>query len=180
VLFRSRYLASALSPARVNEVRVDDDQKSATVIVPDNQLSLAIGKEGQNVRLAARLTGWRIDIRSEAQIADIEEALYAEEQARIAGPVAAAPDDGEGLIGAEEVAETPAEFLVGAESGAQPVTEPPASADTAPSDACEASLYVPQAGLAAPAQEPTESETPSQEQPGEDPAAAVGAEGQEG
>jgi N utilization substance protein A len=66
----SRYLASALSPARISEVRLDEDSRSATVIVPDSQQSLAIGKEGQNVRLAARLTGWRIDIRSESQIRD--------------------------------------------------------------------------------------------------------------
>ena len=51
------------------KVTVKDDDKSAFVVVPDNQLSLAIGKAGQNVRLAARLTGWRIDIRSEAQVA---------------------------------------------------------------------------------------------------------------
>jgi len=62
-----QYLASALSPAKVSQVFADESNKTATVIVPDNQLSLAIGKEGQNVRLAARLTGWRIDIRSEAQ-----------------------------------------------------------------------------------------------------------------
>jgi N utilization substance protein A len=64
----SRYLASALSPAKVSEVRPDENEKACTIIVPDNQLSLAIGREGQNVRLAARLTGWRIDIRSESQL----------------------------------------------------------------------------------------------------------------
>jgi len=64
----SRYLASALSPARINEVRLEEESRSATVIVPDIQQSLAIGKEGQNVRLAARLTGWRIDIRSDTQM----------------------------------------------------------------------------------------------------------------
>jgi N utilization substance protein A len=64
----ARYLASGLSPARISEVRLDEDRHSATVIVPDSQQSLAIGKEGQNVRLAARLTGWRIDIRSETQM----------------------------------------------------------------------------------------------------------------
>jgi N utilization substance protein A len=61
----ARYVAKALSPARVREVVVDDDAKQATVIVPDDQLALAIGREWQNARLAARLTGWRIDIRSE-------------------------------------------------------------------------------------------------------------------
>ena len=61
------FLAEALSPARVKEVRLDDENRVATVIVPDHQLSLAIGKEGQNARLAARLTGYKVDIRSESQ-----------------------------------------------------------------------------------------------------------------
>ena len=58
----ARFVAKALSPARVREVLVDDEDKQATVIVPDDQLSLAIGREGQNARLAAKLTGWRVDI----------------------------------------------------------------------------------------------------------------------
>jgi N utilization substance protein A len=61
------YLKAALSPARVKDVVLHDDTHSATVIAPDDQLSLAIGRRGQNVRLAAQLTGWKIDIRSEAQ-----------------------------------------------------------------------------------------------------------------
>ena len=66
----ARFVASALSPARVTSVEVVDPVlRSARVVVPDYQLSLAIGKEGQNARLAARLTGWRIDIRSDAQSA---------------------------------------------------------------------------------------------------------------
>ena len=65
----SRFIAESLSPAKVVSVTINEEAKSAFAIVPDNQLSLAIGKAGQNVRLAARLTGWRIDIRSEAQIA---------------------------------------------------------------------------------------------------------------
>jgi transcription termination/antitermination protein NusA len=77
----ARFVAKALSPARVREVLVDDDGKQATVIVPDDQLSLAIGREGQNARLAARLTGWRIDIRSETEFATEEqEGGYQEEQ----------------------------------------------------------------------------------------------------
>jgi N utilization substance protein A len=62
------FVAKALSPARVKEVLINEDTGVATVIVPDYQLSLAIGKEGQNARLAARLTGWRIDIKSETQV----------------------------------------------------------------------------------------------------------------
>jgi N utilization substance protein A len=68
----ARFVAKALSPARVREVLVDDTNRQATVIVPDDQLSLAIGREGQNARLAARLTGWRVDIRSESDFAKQE------------------------------------------------------------------------------------------------------------
>ena len=74
------FIQAALQPARVREVRLDDDTGIATVVVSDYQLSLAIGKEGQNARLAARLTGWRIDIKSETQLAE-EEAGYGEEWA---------------------------------------------------------------------------------------------------
>jgi N utilization substance protein A len=66
------FVAKALSPAKVKEVRIDESTGVAEVIVPDYQLSLAIGKEGQNARLAARLTGWRVDIKSESQLADEE------------------------------------------------------------------------------------------------------------
>ena len=65
----ARFVAKALAPARVREVLVDDEDQQATVVVPDDQLSLAIGREGQNARLAARLTGWRVDIRSETEFA---------------------------------------------------------------------------------------------------------------
>jgi len=66
------FIQAALQPARVREVRLDDVTGTATVVVSDYQLSLAIGKEGQNARLAARLTGWRVDIKSETQLADEE------------------------------------------------------------------------------------------------------------
>ena len=65
----ARFVAKALSPARVREVYLDDDAKEATVVVPDDQLALAIGKEGMNARLAARLTGWKVDIQSEREFA---------------------------------------------------------------------------------------------------------------
>ncbi|MBQ9059241.1 MAG: transcription termination/antitermination protein NusA [Atopobiaceae bacterium] len=68
-------VASALSPARVNRVLIDEEKRQATVIVPDDQLSLAIGKEGQNARLAARLTGWHIDIKNETLAAGILKGL---------------------------------------------------------------------------------------------------------
>jgi N utilization substance protein A len=65
----AQFVAEALSPAEVLNVRIDEEHKIANVVVPERQLSLAIGKEGQNARLAAKLTGWRIDIRSDAGVA---------------------------------------------------------------------------------------------------------------
>jgi N utilization substance protein A len=76
----ARFVAKALSPARVREVLVDDEDKQATVIVPDDQLSLAIGREGQNARLAARLTGWRVDIKSETEFSQEDDLQYEEEE----------------------------------------------------------------------------------------------------
>ena len=71
------YIAASLSPAKVLQVDLDDESKVARVVVPDFQLSLAIGKEGQNARLAAKLTGWKIDIKSESQLRDhIESQLF--------------------------------------------------------------------------------------------------------
>ncbi len=75
------FIKNALSPSSVVAVTVDLDEKSAKVIVPDNQLSLAIGKEGQNARLAARLTGYKIDIKSESQVDSIPE--ESEEEAEV-------------------------------------------------------------------------------------------------
>ena len=72
-------IENALSPAKVVDVTVNEDEKSAKVIVPDYQLSLAIGKEGQNARLAARLTGFKIDIKSESQ-ADHDSMNYMDEE----------------------------------------------------------------------------------------------------
>jgi len=72
----ARFVAKSLSPARVREVLLDDAQREATVVVPDDQLSLAIGKDGQNARLANRLTGWKIDIKSETEMTE-DETVYA-------------------------------------------------------------------------------------------------------
>ena len=68
----ARFVAKALSPARVREVYIDDESREATVVVPDDQLALAIGKEGLNARLAARLTGWKVDIQSDTEFAQAE------------------------------------------------------------------------------------------------------------
>jgi N utilization substance protein A len=74
----ARFVAKALSPARVREVYIDDDTREATVVVPDDQLALAIGKDGLNARLAARLTGWKVDIKSDTEFAQSEaEAAFA-------------------------------------------------------------------------------------------------------
>ena len=87
----ARFVAKALSPARVREVYLDDDAKEATVVIPDDQLALAIGKEGMNARLAARLTGWKVDIKSDTEFATEEaEAAFAgdgEEGERVHRPL---------------------------------------------------------------------------------------------
>jgi N utilization substance protein A len=86
----ARFIAKALSPARVREVLVDDESREATVIVPDDQLSLAIGKEGLNARLAARLTGWKVDIQSETEFARTEaEAAFEGDEEEFSGRCAA-------------------------------------------------------------------------------------------
>jgi N utilization substance protein A len=81
----STFVAKALSPAQVIEVRIDEEHRIANVVVPERMLSLAIGREGQNARLAAKLTGWRIDIRSDVSVA---EAARAEAEAKPAEAVA--------------------------------------------------------------------------------------------
>jgi transcription termination/antitermination protein NusA len=85
----ARFVAKALSPARVREVLVDDEKREATVIVPDDQLSLAIGREGQNARLAAKLTGWKVDIKSETEFSQEEDDLTYEEGEEADGRCAA-------------------------------------------------------------------------------------------
>ena len=96
----SQFVAEALSPAEVLNVRIDEEHKIANVVVPERQLSLAIGKEGQNARLAAKLTGWRIDIRSDAGVATAA-------AAHGGSPNEGAPDDG--TVGEEATADAEAE-----------------------------------------------------------------------
>jgi N utilization substance protein A len=85
----AQYVANALSPAQVSHVTIDEPTRTAKVIVPERQLSLAIGKEGQNARLAAKLTGWRIDIKSDvataAAAAPEQEEQQAEQQTEPVG-----------------------------------------------------------------------------------------------
>ena len=122
----ARYVASALSPAKVSRVIIDEETRSATVVAPDNQLSLAIGREGQNVRLAARLTGWRIDIRSEAQMAE-RAAAEAAGAAEAAEAVAAEAAGAAEVVAAEagEAPTTPIEAVETEAVEAEPVEAEP-------------------------------------------------------
>lgn len=103
-----QFVANALSPAKVKEVRIDPETQTAAVTVPDFQLSLAIGKEGQNARLAARLTGWRIDIRSESQAAQ-------EQASKTAS--ASPPGPSNGGVGADDAAARPSSRMEGSTAG---------------------------------------------------------------
>ncbi len=104
-------VANALSPAKVKEVYLYDDEGTALVVVPDYQLSLAIGREGQNARLAARLTNWRIDIKSETQFAEEQAAFQAAyergEVDEYGNPLQPAVAAGEPAGGAADAAEAP-------------------------------------------------------------------------
>jgi len=113
---QAEFVCRALAPAKVSKILIDDEDHTMEVIVPDDQLSLAIGKKGQNVRLASRLTAWRIDVRSEAE---------AEEETRRARQsIGAIPGIGdfasellyqEGFKSAEDVADSPLEEILDVE-----------------------------------------------------------------
>jgi transcription termination/antitermination protein NusA len=131
----ARFVAKALSPARVREVLVDDDAKQATVIVPDDQLSLAIGKDGLNARLAARLTGWRVDIRSETEFAE-EEATMGYDEEEVSGRCAAILANGKrcpnaslpgsrycGLPAHQALSDQPTDYVVPPEEGGEEAVE---------------------------------------------------------
>jgi N utilization substance protein A len=127
----SELVANALQPAKVKEVITDPDTQTAQVVVPDYQLSLAIGKEGQNARLAARLTGWRIDIKSETQAAAPTEPAPAptpEPAPTPAEPEAAATPEPEAMPEPEATAEpAPAEEVVAtSDAAAEDPAEAPA------------------------------------------------------
>ena len=93
----AEFIANSLSPAKVLSVEVDEENKCAKVVVDDNQLSLAIGKEGQNVRLAAKLTNWKIDIKSKSQ----KEKLDAEEEKLLNTDVEIENEDSNDLVDLE-------------------------------------------------------------------------------
>ncbi len=123
------FIAHALSPARVRHVALtqDAERRTANVLVPDDQLSLAIGREGQNARLAAKLTGWRIDIRAESEAADLLEQLRAADEARQAAPAEVAPAP----------AEPPAAVVIEAPAPVETMAAPPSVAAEAVSTPAE-------------------------------------------
>lgn len=127
------FIGSALSPASVVKVEVQPEEKSANVVVPDKQLSLAIGKGGQNARLAARLTGWRIDIKS-VSMADVdktaEEQLVAEAESLVSAPDEAIAEPAEAPEQAAAEASVTAEEAVAAEKPEVEQPEPVAKAET--------------------------------------------------
>jgi N utilization substance protein A len=122
------YVANALQPAKVKEVRTDPETQTALVIVPDYQLSLAIGKEGQNARLAARLTGWRIDIKSETQFGEEQRKPRVESEA--AGSTGAAAE----AAPATEVAAPATEVVASATEASAPVPAEAPPREPAPGD----------------------------------------------
>ena len=154
-------IQSALAPARVREVRLDDETGTATVIVSDYQLSLAIGKEGQNARLAARLTGWRIDIKSETQLAEEESGYAGEEWAEgewvqnEAGEMVWQPAEGGSAVSASEWAEGAdgAEDGSAVEAASELVAE---DVDVAEVEAVEDAVAVEEAAEATAAEAPAE------------------------
>lgn len=108
----AKYVSSALSPAKVNRVFLDEENRTMTVIVPDDQLSLAIGKNGQNVRLAVKLTGWKIDVKSEAMAtAKDEEGHKALEKITGIGPAMAEKLFGKGIKSIAMIAAVDTELL---------------------------------------------------------------------
>jgi N utilization substance protein A len=109
-------ISNVLSPAKVEEVFIEDNERMATVVVPDYQLSLAIGKSGQNVRLAAKLCGWKIDIKSHTQYyGDVED----EEELDEMTPETEVAEEVEALEEAATVEEVEAEEVIGEESAVE-------------------------------------------------------------
>jgi N utilization substance protein A len=175
----ARFVAKALSPARVREVLVDDDAKQATVVVPDDQLSLAIGKEGQNARLAARLTGWRVDIKSESEFAEEEAELGYEEDEDVSGRCHAVLSSGKrcpnAALPGSRYCGLPAHQALEAQEGdrvdgepapaaEEPVADEPAAEEQAPAAAEPAAEEPVAAETAAAEAEPPAEQEPAPEQ----------------
>jgi N utilization substance protein A len=136
----ARFVANALSPAQVLNVTVSDEDNTASVAVPDRQLSLAIGREGQNARLAAKLTGWRIDIKPESSAAEVLAATPMKANAEpTATATVATPPEAEAAPAAPGPAAPWMEVIEDEESAAEPATAEaeaaPAGAETAAAEA---------------------------------------------
>jgi transcription termination/antitermination protein NusA len=186
----ARFVAKALSPARVREVLVDDEGRQATVVVPDDQLSLAIGREGQNARLAARLTGWRVDIRSETEFA-AEEAEHGYEEEEQGGRCAAIMANGRRCPNAalpgsrycglelhqalEGIEGDDVRALTGGAPAAEPAAAGPAPQAEAPERAAGPGEEI-AAGETAPPPSPDELPEPSSAPSGDAPASPLAAE----
>jgi N utilization substance protein A len=172
------FVAKALSPAKVSQVLISDDATQADVIVPDHQLSLAIGREGQNARLAARLTGVRIDIRSETQLAEgvpprreEEEVEYAEgqwvtntETGQMEWHAADGTVISEAEWNAQQAEEAPTEEAPAEEAPAEEAPAEEAPAEEAPAEEAPAEE--------APAEEAPAEEAPAEVAPAEEAAEA--------
>jgi N utilization substance protein A len=129
------FVANALSPAQVISVDIDEEHRIASVTVPERMLSLAIGREGQNARLAARLTGWRIDIRSDVSVAEAKAAADAGAAAVASAPKGAVVPAPAAATKVATLAETPAGALAAAVKDAKPKrTTKKADAVAAPSE----------------------------------------------
>jgi N utilization substance protein A len=149
------YITRALSPSQVMRVKLDEEEQAAIAVVPENQLSLAIGKEGQNARLAAKLTSWKVEIKSNVEMDEMEKAAaLAAEEARLK---AAADAQAEGLAEAQE---EPSEEPVEAPAAVVEVTEE--AIDEVPEVAAEVEEPVIEAPVAAETEEP-EIEAPAAE-----------------
>ena len=150
------YITRALSPSQVMRVKLDEEEKSAIAVVPENQLSLAIGKEGQNARLAAKLTSWKVEIKSNVEMEEMEKAAaLAEEEARLKAAAEAQKEPALEIV--EEPAEAPTPVVEVIEEAAEEV---PADEEV-PDVAAEAE--VPEAE--APAVEEPAVEAPAAEAP---------------
>ena len=154
-------IARALSPADVGNVELDDDENTAYVVVPENQMSLAIGRDGQNARLAAKLTGWRLDIKNVEQWHELRAARAAESQRQAAAQAAAAlsaestPDAAESdaaeqlaVAAMSPAADEPAIAIAAASDDPEP---PPVVADDAPAVAVDANQPAADTAAAIPA-----------------------------
>ena len=129
----STFVAKALSPAQVIEVRIDEEHRIANVVVPERMLSLAIGREGQNARLAAKLTGWRIDIRSDVSVAEAA-------KVEAAGRTAAFQTPPEAVAAAEEAVEPVAVEVETAAVAAKPKRRKAAASPDKAEAAAEAAV----------------------------------------